>query len=120
MNDTPENGSLPAARENGRPPRDELVRAVRASGELRSADGGMPTLYGHFTPFNVWTEIDSWYEGNFLERIVPGAFKKTFREMTPKVLFQHGGDPQIGDKVLGPPEELREEDVGPYYEVPLL
>jgi HK97 family phage prohead protease len=125
MPDTPENGSLTHARENGRPPRDELVRAVGLGGdfralEIRSADNGMPTLYGHFTPFNRWTEIDSWFEGNFLERIAPGAFKKTFSENTPKVLFQHGGDPQIGDKVLGPPDVLREEDFGPYYEVPLL
>jgi hypothetical protein len=99
---------------------------VRAAG--KAADpaapsnnaNGMPTLYGHFTPFNRWTEIDSWFEGNFMERIAPGAFKKSFRETTPKVLFQHGGDPQVGDKPLGPPDVLREEEEGPYYEVPLL
>lgn len=109
------------ARDNGRPPRDELVRAVRAGVEMRDTDeGGMPTLYGHFTVFNRWTEIDSFFEGHFLERIAPGAFKKTFREQTPKVLFQHGMDPQVGDKVLGRAEVLREESDGPYYEVPLL
>lgn len=109
------------ARENGRPPRDELVRALRVGGDVRAADeGGMPTLYGHFTVFNRWAEIDSFFEGHFLERIAPGAFKKTFREQTPKVLFQHGMDPQIGDKVLGRADVLREEAEGPYYEVPLL
>ena len=37
-----------------------------------------------------------------------------------RALFQHGKDPQIGDKPLGPIRELREEEEGPYYEVPLL
>jgi phage head maturation protease len=36
------------------------------------------------------------------------------------VLFQHGSDPQIGDKPLGPIDQLREDDTGAYYEVPLL
>lgn len=123
MPDTP--GAVDAARENGRPPRDELVRAVRVGVDLKRAEGddepdGMPTLFGTFTPFNRFTEINSFFEGNFMERIAPGAFKKTFREQTPKVLFQHGSDPQIGDKVLGRAEVLREEADGPYYEVPLL
>lgn len=119
-----------AARE--RPPRDNLVRAcangvalrmerAEPSGDAASDNAnGMPTLYGYFTRFNEWTEIDSWWEGNFLERIAPGSFKKTFREQTQKVLFQHGSDPQVGDKVLGAPDVLREESEGPYYEVPLL
>lgn len=121
-----------AARDHARPPRDNLVRACSNGVALRMARAdaaapegsananGMPTLYGYFTRFNEWTEIDSWWEGNFLERIAPGSFKKTFREQTQKVLFQHGSDPQVGDKVLGPPDVLREESEGPYYEVPLL
>jgi hypothetical protein len=57
-----------------------------------------------------------------MESIAPGAFKKTFRELGSriKVLFQHGRDPQIGDKVLGPAEILREKEEGAWYEVPLL
>ena len=92
--------------------------------ELRAAgdEGGMPTLFGHFAVFNRWTEINSWFEGHFLERIAPGAFKKTFKENRDRIraLFQHGQDPQIGDKPLGPIDELREDDLGGYYEVPLL
>lgn len=132
--ETPDTGAaVTAARENGRPPRDDLVRAVRAGVELRAvpdsaeeeASGtanGMPTLFGHFAVFNRWTEIDSFWEGHFLERIVPGAFKKTFRELgaRTKVLFQHGMDFQVGDKPLGPPDVMREDDEGAYYEVPLL
>jgi HK97 family phage prohead protease len=100
-----------------------LVRAAHSGLELRAVDdGGMPTLFGHFAIFNRWTEIDSWFEGNFLERIAPGAFKKTMRENREqiKVLFQHGRDPQIGSKPLGPIEELREDETGAYYEAPLL
>lgn len=110
-----------------RPPRDILLRASRSGCELRSADAGGdpaegPLMFGHFAVFNEWTEINSMFEGNFLERISPGAFKKTFRDQREemRVLFQHGFDYQIGDKPLGPIQELREDDEGAYYEVPLL
>ena len=108
------------------PPRDELVRAVFDGGvELRSPDdrdGRLGTLAGHFAMFNRWTKIDSAFEGKFLEQIAPGAFTKTFNENRSgmRVLFQHGKDPQVGDKVLGPIDVLREDDIGAYYEVPLL
>ena len=127
-------GAALAARDTGRPPRDDLVRALRSGVSLRAVTAptdtseqeasqnanGMPTLYGYFTRFDEWTEIDSWFEGNFMERMAPGSFKKTFREQTPKVLFQHGMDYTAGDKPLGAPDVLREEADGPYYEVPLL
>jgi len=101
------------------------VRALLAPGsvELERADGEvMPQLVGHFAVFNTWTEIRSVFEGEFLERFSPGAFKKTFREQRGriKVLFQHGRDPSVGDKVLGPVEQLAEDSVGARYEVPLL
>jgi HK97 family phage prohead protease len=98
-----------------------VIRAFRPGVEVRAAeDGGMPTLHGHFAVFNTPTEINSWMEGNFMERIAPGAFKKTFREQTPKVLFQHGQDPQIGDKPLGTIESLAEDVTGAAYEVRML
>jgi HK97 family phage prohead protease len=106
-----------------RPPRDELVRAIGGGLELRDDDdAGAPRLVGHFARFGEWAEIDSVFEGHFLERVAPGAFKKTIAENRDriKVLFQHGLDPQIGDKPLGRIEVLREEEEGPYYEVPLL
>jgi HK97 family phage prohead protease len=49
-----------------------------------------------------------------------GAFRKTFREQTPKVLFQHGQDPQVGDKPLGTVEELSEDETGAAYAVRML
>src|SRR6185312_9854941 len=59
--------------------------------------------------------------GHFLERIAPGAFKKTMRELgdSMKVTFQHGRDPQLGDKLLGKPDVLEEDAIGARYEVPL-
>jgi HK97 family phage major capsid protein/HK97 family phage prohead protease len=107
------------------PPRDNLVRAVYPAVELRANDAepdGPPMLEGHFAKFNEWTEIDSMWEGRFMERIKPGAFKKTFAENRDRiqVLFQHGQDPVVGDKPLGPIEELEEDGVGARYRVPML
>jgi HK97 family phage prohead protease len=94
---------------------------LRARPELSTAEGDpMPTMVGHFARFGEWARIDSIFEGRFMERIAPGAFRASFEAQTPKVLFQHGRDPQIGDKPLGPVEVLREDEVGAYYEVPLL
>ena len=106
-------------------PGDNLVRAVfPADLEVRDTDpavDGMPTLSGHFAIFDAFTEINSSYEGNFMERIAPGAFTKTIREnqSNMRVLFQHGKDPTVGDKVLGVPSVLEEDSVGARYEVPL-
>lgn len=106
-------------------PRENLLRgkvsgvAVRAAGEEGEADG--PVMVGHFAVFNQVAEINS-YEGNFLEKFAPGSFKKTIRDSRSKmkVLFQHGYDYVVGDKPLGPIVDLREDDEGVYYEVPLL
>jgi HK97 family phage prohead protease len=103
-------------------PRDNLFRAQALGYELRDGDDGSPVLTGHFAVFNQWTEIHSIFEGHFMERLVPGAFKKTFAENREqmRVLFQHGRDPQMGNKILGPIDVLEEDDRGAHYEVPLL
>jgi HK97 family phage prohead protease len=106
------------------PPRDMLVRAVYPGVELRSEGDSlaMPTMHGQFAVFDQWTTIESAWEGHFIERIAPGAFAKTFKENRSgmRVLFQHGMDPQIGDKPLGPIEDLSETATGASYSVPLL
>lgn len=104
----------------GEPPRENIVRAVMPGPELRDDGEDGRTLHGHFAVFDNWTEIDSIWEGNFLERIAPGAFKKTFAEQTPKVLYDHGQDPSIGNKPLGPIKSLSEDERGASYEVELL
>ena len=105
-------------------PRDNLFRGYYGVPlELRADDSTAgSTLFGHFTKFEVWNEIDSWFEGRFMERTVVGSFKKTIAENRDrvKVQFDHGYDTFVGSSPLGPIDVLREEAEGPYYEVPLL
>lgn len=108
-------------------PRDDLVRALSRGVEIRAeGDSGVGVLTGHFSVSGQWTRIKSWYEGDFYERIAPGAAKRTIdhhwaaSSSRVQCLFDHGMDPQIGNKVLGPFEELVEDEVGVRYVVPLL
>ena len=103
----------------------DVVRHLATAPEFRDAeaesDDSLGLLTGVFSTFNDWYEVDSVWEGKFLERIAPGAFAETIREDRDgmRVLFDHGGDPSIGNKVLGPIEVLEEKSSGAYYEVPL-
>lgn len=105
-------------------PTENLFRGVNQAPTTRddapATDGTL--MYGHFSRFDTWYEIDSWFEGQFLERTAVGAFKKTIRENRDavKVQFDHGYDYNVGDALLGPIDVLREDGEGPYFEVPLL
>jgi len=103
------------------PPRDSLVRTSLPFEVVRSKDG-MPVLHGRGAVYNEWTEINSRVEGHFMERFSPGAFTKTISEQGQRIrcLFNHGQDPSIGMKPLGPIEKLEERDDGVHYEVKLL
>lgn len=78
------------------------------------------TLYGYLAVFDQDTRINNW-EGDFIERIAPGAFSKTLSERGDrvKILYDHGLDPSIGNKPLGKASVMREDDHGLYVEVPL-
>jgi HK97 family phage prohead protease len=112
------------------PPRETYIRAVspglefveRADAEYDLPDGSLGLLRVLFSPVNEWAHIRSEWEGDFMERFAPGAWKKTIRERGAKILslFQHGHDPQIGDKPLGPVMRLEEGENGGYGEVALL
>lgn len=109
-----------------------VCRTQSQLGELRTerADGGtdVHVMEGHFSVFDNWYEINSAFEGRFLERISPGAYKKTFKDDASrknagekiKCLLEHGHDPQVADKPLGVPRSLAEDGNGARYEVPLL
>jgi HK97 family phage prohead protease len=110
---------------NTRPPRDDLFRALYPGPTFKRAQGdapAQPVLEGHFVVFNEWTEINSMFEGRFMEQFAPGSAKKTLRERGDQIrcLFQHGYDPYVGDKPLGPFSDLSEDETGVYYAVPLL
>lgn len=101
----------------------DIVRAMPMGVEFRAATDGetLGIMQGHFSVFNVWYEVNSIFEGQFLERVAPGTYERTIREdaQSMKVQFDHGHDPQIGNKLLGVPETVREDTKGPFYEVPL-
>lgn len=73
---------------------------------------------GHFAMFNIWTEISSWYEGEFMERIAPGAFKSTMKRERSQIKcqFDHGYNELIGDNLIAVIDDLREDDIGAYAE----
>lgn len=73
---------------------------------------------GHFAVFETWTEIDSWYEGQFIERLVPGAFKVTMKRDRGSIRcqFDHGYNELIGGNLLAVIDAMREDDIGAYAE----
>jgi HK97 family phage prohead protease len=110
--------------EKSSPPRENLIRAVMPGVQYRDSsddDSDGPVLFGHFARYNEWTEIRSAYEGHFMERFAPGAFKKTLQEQRDRlrVLFQHGNDPDIGDKPIAELRDVGEDEEGAFYEARL-
>lgn len=95
------------------PARNDLCRSVafeltRTDGE---ADGNGLTFEGYGAVFNSPTRIDSW-EGTFDEQIAPGAFKKSIRERTPRLQFDHGYHPLIGSIPIGRITDITEDARG--------
>jgi len=97
-----------------RPPR--LRSRTAATGSLALVEnsktaGEGRTLTGIFSPFSVWQEIRNAAEGNFVEMIAPGAFRKTIAESGSRVklLYSHGHDSTIGSLLLGELDRLYED-----------
>lgn len=92
--------------------REDLCRSVpftvRDGGDT---DGDGLTLDGYGAVFGASTRIDSW-EGVFDEEIAPGAFRKSLRERTPRLQFDHGYHPLIGSIPIGRITEIGEDEVG--------
>jgi phage head maturation protease len=91
-----------------------------AAGDAEDAGDSLGTLDVRFSPFNTWYEIDSWWEGRFLERTVKGAFLRTIGQHNDpnsshnmKTLFNHGMDMYVNDKLLGDITDAREESDSP-------
>lgn len=99
---------------------------LRAFGDEVTDAEGPGQLVGHFSVFNEWFEINSWFEGHFLERTAAGSFKRTFNAWRSakdphriQCMLEHGYDPTVGDKPLGINETLDEDEVGAAYEARL-
>jgi len=110
-------GELPRAAGN---PDLDVVRSGIGM-ELRSVDGSLGLLAGRFSEFGRWYQVSSMWEGDFMEQVASGATADTIAadRDSMRVLFDHGMDYQIGNKVLGPIDVLEEKSDGPHYEVPL-
>jgi HK97 family phage prohead protease len=96
--------------------REGLVRSVpfqlvRADEDDNAGDGLAMT--GYAAVFGQATRIDSW-EGSFDEVIRKGAFRKSIRERTPVLQFDHGRHPLVGSIPIGRIQELREDEQGLY------
>jgi HK97 family phage prohead protease len=95
-------------------PRDDLRRSLpfqvtRAAATGDNGDG--LTMEGTAAVFNTPAIIDSW-EGRFKEQLAPGSFRKTLREKTPKLQFDHGTHPLIGSLPIGRITSIGEEADG--------
>jgi HK97 family phage prohead protease len=95
---------------------------LRAEGDSAPAEGDLGRLFVRFSPFDTPYEINSMWEGRFIERTKPGAFKKTIAEskrsdgtFSTKVLFNHGSDFNIGDKPLAVPDRMAEVNEDGYH-----
>lgn len=102
-----------AVPERTTPPREDLCRSAPFTLLRADADptGDGLTLEGYGAVFNSVTEIDSW-EGTFEEVIAPGAFRKSLRERTPKMQFDHGRHPLLGSLPLGRYTTVEEDERG--------
>ena len=96
------------------------VRDVETRNDSESDTTGR-LMVGAPIVFNQWTEINSFWEGHFLERIAPGAVDRTLQQRFDKIIvaFNHGMDPQIGDKPLGKASVIEPRSDHLWTEVPL-
>ena len=75
-------------------------------------DGDGLTLEGYAAVFNAPTEINARNEGHFIERIMPGAFKRSLGRRTPILMFNHGQHSLVGEMPIGKITEAREDGQG--------
>lgn len=81
--------------------------------EFRATEpvGDGRTLTGYAAVFDVASRIQDWV-GSWDETIAAGAFRKTLRDKTPVLQFDHGHDPATGTIPIGTIEQLNEDATG--------
>lgn len=87
------------------------TRAVEFRATDPAADGDGRTMEGYAAVFGQETEINSW-EGHFTEKFARGAFRKTLKERSPILQFNHGRDSRTGAVPIGVFTQLREDSEG--------
>lgn len=92
----------------------------RAAENTDAGHDALGTMDVRYSLFGEWYEVNSWWEGNFLERTQRGAFKRTIGQHNDpgsrhemKTLFNHGMDMYVNDKLLGDITDAREERDSP-------
>lgn len=103
--------------------RHAMIRVdLRAAGDITAPEDSLGLMDVRFSPFGDWYRIDSWFEGTFLERSVPGAFKRTINAHNAaqgkdahriRSMFNHGMDMQIDQKLLGDVLQAAEDPDSP-------
>lgn len=69
------------------------------------------TLEGYAAVFNSPTVIETFF-GDFEEEIARGAFRKTLRDKTPVLQFDHGRDMRTGSIPIGAINNINEDEHG--------
>jgi len=69
-----------------------IYRFTPAEVIFRQEEDGSKVIESKIVPFDEWLEVDSIFEGHFMERFAPGSLKKTFSENLNRirVYFEHG------------------------------
>lgn len=93
-------------------PRDNLVREMPFEVTRTEEDGDGLTFEGYAAVWDSPTEINSRSEGNFIEQMKRGSFKRTLNAKMPVFMFDHGQHPLFGSMPLGTIQEAREDDRG--------
>jgi HK97 family phage major capsid protein/HK97 family phage prohead protease len=94
----------------------DFIFAPPDASESERSDDGKPhgdgrSLSGYAAVFNTATTINS-FEGRFEETVAPGAFRKTLRERTPVMQWDHGRDTRVGSVPIGVYSSLVEDERG--------
>lgn len=93
--------------------RADLIREVgfRLTTDESDRESDGQTIDGYGAVFDEVTHIASW-EGEFDEVIARGAFRKSLRERTPVMQYDHGRHPLIGSIPLGRWDVTEEDEHG--------
>lgn len=91
----------------------EIVFPFMLERSEQDGDGDGLTFEGYAAVFNSPTAIRD-QDGEYTEIVAPGAFRKSIREKTPILMFDHGKHPVIGNMPLGLITEIREDPRGLY------